>query len=92
MHTDWQTIATLALGLGALAYVSKRWWPGLAGLFKAAPAHGKAPAKACGQPAANAPSNTASGSASCGSGCGNCGQSATPVKDHRVHVVQRSAK
>ena len=91
MHTDWQSLAALGLGLGALAYVSKRWWPGLMGLFKPAAAHGGPHDKACG-PAASAASGGTSGKASCGSGCGNCGHSATPAKDHRIQVVRRTTE
>ncbi|MGC4062723.1 MAG: hypothetical protein QM749_18520 [Aquabacterium sp.] len=89
MHTDWQTIATLAIGAGALAYVARRWWPGLAGLFNKAPAAPRADTGggACGQ--IDAPAS----SGSCGSGCGNCGQATTPARDHReqrVHIVRRT--
>jgi hypothetical protein len=88
MHTDWQTIVTLAIGAAALAYVARRWWPGLAGLFNAPPSHDHAKAGACGQ--VNAPAS----SGSCGSGCGNCGQATTPARDHReqrVQVIRRTA-
>jgi hypothetical protein len=93
MHTDWQTIVTLAIGGGALAYVGRRWWPGLVGLFHTAPAvpRVEAASGACGQ--VNAPS----ASGSCGSGCGNCGQATTPGRNHRdaraqpVRIVRRTA-
>jgi hypothetical protein len=88
---DWQALVSLGIGLAALAYVSKRWWPALAGLFGVNKSHapasdGTTPGSAgtCGQTAA--PSST------CQSGCGSCGQSsATPTKDHRVHLMRRSA-
>jgi len=84
MHTDWQTIVTLLIGAAALGYVARRWWPGLIGLFKAS-SGGKPAASACGQP--NAPS----AAGSCGSGCGNCGQSTAPARDHRIHIIRRTA-
>jgi hypothetical protein len=88
---DWQTLASWGIGLVALAYVSKRWWPALAGLLgvgqaRATATNGISPGSdgACGQPAAP--------SGACQSGCGSCGQSsAVPTKDHRVHLTRRSA-
>lgn len=88
-HIDWQTLVTLAIGAMALAYVARRWWPGLMGLFHTAPARPVAASAsgACGQ--VNAPA----ASGACGSGCGNCGQTTTPARDHsaqRVHIVRRN--
>lgn len=86
MHTDLQTIVALALGLLAAAYLARRWWPGVRGVFaKQPPASSLAPKKACGSTQVQAPA------ASCGNGCGNCGHNgAAPTKDHRVHVVRRT--
>jgi hypothetical protein len=94
--TDWQALVSFGLGLAALAYVSKRWWPAVANLLGHAPHGGKAGAAAsqgpCGQGTggpASALSSAAPASA-CSSACGNCGQSGTvPVKDHRVRIVKR---
>jgi hypothetical protein len=85
MHIDWQTIATLAIGLMAAIYLARRWWPGFARLFRpvaAEQAQTAAPRviSACGT--TTLPSKGASG---CGNGCGQCGPQTTPTKDHRVH-------
>ncbi|MFT3859446.1 MAG: hypothetical protein QM742_18750 [Aquabacterium sp.] len=76
MQLDWQTLATLGIGLLALAYLLRRWWPAARGRM------GKS-ATACGTPAGAA----SQGGATCGTGtgCGQCGQSqATPSRDHRA--------
>ena len=94
--TDWQALVSFGLGLVALAYVGKRWWPAVANLLGHAPHGGKTGATAsqgpCGQ-GSGGPTSALSGTApasACSSGCGNCGQSGTvPVKDHRVSIVKR---
>lgn len=85
---DWQALATLAIVMAATAYLARRWWPGLQGLFKpAVQAAPSASATACGTVHAQSPST----SCNSGSGCGNCGHSATPAKDHRIQIVKRPA-
>lgn len=75
MHTDWQTLLTLAIGLAAAAYLAWRWWPKRSGSGQAQAACGSDGAKAA-------------AASSCGSGCGQCGSGGpTPVKDHRVTIV-----
>lgn len=82
MRADWQTLVTLAIGALAAAYLARRWWPGLKGLFGAqAAAPAQPDARACG-------ATVAAPAASCASGCGNCGQSTTPARDHRVHITR----
>lgn len=74
-----QDLIALGIGLLALGYLGRRWWPSIRALFKP-----DAAATGCGQP-----EDGQSGSASCGSGCGQCGH-ATPrvAKDHRVNWVK----
>lgn len=79
MHIDWQTGITVAIGLAALAYLGRRWWPTWRGLWR---------------PPTTRPTGCASGqgeiaSPACGSGCGSCGAAGTPQRDHRI-TVQRS--
>lgn len=84
MNLDWQTLITLAIGLVAALYLARRWWPGLRNLFAAPDASPPTPACSSNQ--------AASPTASCGSGCGNCGQQATPAKDHRIQVIRTKAR
>ncbi|MDE2593371.1 MAG: hypothetical protein KGL57_03965 [Burkholderiales bacterium] len=74
-----QDLIALGIGLLALTYLVRRWWPSAKALFKPG-----SEAAGCGQPGEGP-----SGGAACGSGCGQCGQ-ATPrvAKDHRVHWVK----
>ena len=74
-----QDLIALCIGLLALAYLARRWWPSIRALFKPG-----ATAPGCDQPGEGQP-----GGASCGSGCGQCGH-ATPrvTKDHRVNWVK----
>lgn len=74
-----QDLIAVGIGLMALTYLVRRWWPSAKALFKP-----EAAGPACGQPAEGQ-----LGSAACGSGCGQCG-GATPrvAKDHRVHWVK----
>lgn len=81
MSNDWQTWVTLAAGALSLAYVSRRWWPGLKGLFTAS--KDKASAGAC------APQAPSAAPSSCGQGCGQCGQVTAAARDHRVHIQPR---
>jgi hypothetical protein len=82
---DLQTLAALAIGLLAAVHVLKRWGPQWRRLWAT-----KAPgtsASACGT--GTSPSSTSG--AACGSGCGQCGSAtATPHKDHRIHIVRRA--
>ena len=79
---DWQSLTTVLIGLLAAAYLMRRWWPGLKGLFGAPPPPNTATAS-CATVAPGA-------SAACQSGCGQCGQgAASPSKDHRIHIVRR---
>lgn len=64
---DWQTWVTLGLGLLALAYLVRRWWP-----------RRSRPATSCGT--GQGRSTAARGCSSC-EGCGT-GQG-TPMRDHR---------
>lgn len=87
-HMDWQALVALGLVALAAAYLARRWWPGLRGLF--APAVAPLPpagGTACASTLAPATSCNAGG----GEGCGNCGHHATPAKDHRVHIVRRAS-
>ncbi len=85
MRTDWQSIATLVIGLMAAAYLARRWWPGIKGLLAPAATTPTSGLTACGT--ATAPA------ASCSSGCGNCGSAnAAPGQDQRVHVVKRQPR
>lgn len=72
----WQNLITLALVLGATAYLARRWWPALSSLLGRQARTGKAAGgEACGQGAG---------------ACKQCGSSgATPQKDHRIVIVRR---
>lgn len=76
---SWQTWITLAIGLLALAYLVRRWWPRKGG---AHPAHGGAH---CGTGTPGVPTASASGGCqSCSGGCGS--GPALPARDHRAHA------
>lgn len=64
---DWQTWVTFGLGLLALAYLVRRWWPRRAQT-----------AASCGT---GNTTGSASGCSSC-NGCGS-GQGTLPMRDHR---------
>lgn len=88
-HLDWQAVTTCGVGLAALVYVARRWWPGLKGLFHKT--HGQTETgSACAAHATGIAGDQASDSPSCGNGCGGCGHGTTPVKDHRVRIVPRA--
>lgn len=75
-----QDLIALGIGLLALVYLGRRWWPSMRALIKP-----EASGPGCDRPGQGQPSGT-----SCGSGCGQCGSAAPRVaKDHRVHVVKR---
>ena len=78
---DWQNWVTLGIGLVALVYLVRRWWPTWRGLWQRPLS---AEGTACGRalPGAQAPTSA------CGGGCGSCGSAATPQRDHRI-TVQR---
>lgn len=72
---DWQTWVTMAIGLLALAYLVRRWWPRSGG---ARLAQG---GTHCGAGTPGVP--TASGGCqTCSGGCGS--GPATPSRDHRA--------
>ncbi|MBI5924271.1 MAG: hypothetical protein HY836_01615 [Aquabacterium sp.] len=81
MRADWQSLTTLGIGLMAVAFLMRRWWPGFKSLFGSPTVAASPNLTACG--------TTLTSSTSCGSGCGNCGHSAAPSKDHRIHIVAR---
>ena len=68
---DWQTWVTLGIGLIALAYLVRRWWPRTPALPSASTCSTANPT--------GSPSPGHSGSAGCGS-CQGCG---TSVRDHQ---------
>lgn len=75
MSLDWQAGVTLGIGLVALVYLLRRWWPSWR-----TPA--SAPTDAC-----QAQGGSVSAPpAACGSGCGGCGTAQTPRRDHRITV------
>ncbi|MDE1997921.1 MAG: hypothetical protein KGI91_10070 [Burkholderiales bacterium] len=78
---DWIAIG---IGLLALVYLARRWWPSLYALFRPT-ASGQA---GCG----TTEGESANGASSaCGSGCGQCGSARSPaVKDHRIQIVKRT--
>lgn len=78
---DWQTAVTLGIGLAALAYLVRRWWPAWRGLWQRPESASTMPCKQT-APGVSAPAAT------CGGGCGSCGSAATPQRDHRI-TVQR---
>lgn len=82
---DWQAMIALACVALAAAYLARRWWPGLRGLLRPVTSSSSA---ADGSGACGSKAQAQQGGAACGSGCGNCGQHATPAKDHRVHIVR----
>lgn len=82
MQADWQTLATCAIGLAASVYLARRWWPAAERLLGRKGAADAASASACGT-AASPLSTGQNGVPACGNGCGQCGQGATPRKDHR---------
>jgi len=92
---DWQALVSLGIGVAALAYVGRRWWPALRRLLKPSAPLGQAP---CGQPheapgLATAGDQIAAPACGSGSGCGHCGQGQhTPTKDHRVHIVRHGTR
>lgn len=73
---DWQTGVTLGIGLAALAYLLRRWWPAWRRLWQR-------PVSAEGTSCERATT------AACGGGCGSCGSAGMPQRDHRI-TVQRS--
>jgi|GEM_PF-2035058 len=73
----WQTWVTLAIGLLALAYLVRRWWP------RTGEAHPSESGAHCGTSTPSVP--TASGGCqSCSGGCGS--GAAMPPRDHRATV------
>lgn len=66
---DWQAWVTLGLGLLALAYLVRRWWP-----------RRHRPAAACGTGVNGGVGGAANGCSTCGS-CGS--GTGTPLRDHR---------
>lgn len=78
---DWIAIG---IGLLALVYLARRWWPGLRALWRP-----PAPMQAgCGQTEGERANGASS---ACGSGCGQCGSAGSPaIKDHRIQIVKRS--
>ncbi len=73
----WQTWVTLAIGLLALAYLVRRWWPRTGG-------HSRTQAgNPCGTGTPGVPTASASGGCqACSGGCGS--GPATPSRDHRA--------
>jgi len=71
-----QNLIATGIGLIALGYLIKRWWPSWKALFKPSSA-----GASCG-----APAHTAS---TCGSGCGQCGSSSAATKEHRIQITKR---
>ncbi len=80
MTFDWQAALTLGIGLVALAYLVRRWWPSWRVLWQA-PASCPTAGEGVRAPAS-----------SCAQGCGGCGSAVTPRRDHRTSpiTVQRS--
>jgi hypothetical protein len=71
----WQDLITLAVVLGSVAYLARRWWPALNSLLGRDATAGKTGGAACGQGAG---------------ACKQCGSSGdTPQKDHRIVIVRR---
>lgn len=71
-----QNLIAAGIGLIALVYLLKRWWPSWLALLKPTVA-----ASGC--------QTGSQASPACGSGCGQCGSAnASARKDHRVHVVK----
>jgi hypothetical protein len=69
----WQNLLTLAIVLGAAAYLGRRWWPAMATLL------GR-------NTAGSTTGNAACGSGACKQ-CSSSG--ATPQKDHRIIIVRQ---
>jgi len=69
---DWQAWASLGIGLAAVAYLLRRWWPRTLATQAAS---------TCDTPNPNAGSITSKGCGSC-SGCG------TSVRDHRQATAE----
>ena len=80
---DWQNCVAIGIGLVALAYLVRRWWPAWRGLWQRPGSAAGTPCERAAMPGAQAPT------AACGGGCGSCGSAASPQRDHRI-TVQRS--
>lgn len=81
---SWQTWITLAIGLLALAYLVRRWWPGRGA------AHLAQSGTHCGTGTPGTPTASSSASGACQSCSGGCGSGpATPSRTHRAtaHAV-----
>ena len=76
MSPTTQNLIATGIGLLALAYLLKRWWPSWRALFKTSDA-----GTGCGA--------STGAASSCGSGCGQCGSSSTASKDHRMQIIKR---
>jgi hypothetical protein len=91
MHGDWQTLATMLIGLVAAAYLGQRWWPAMARLFGSGSGVGASAAHEPARSACTTQPPKATGASGCGSGCGQCGRDATPTRDHKVEWRKRAS-
>ena len=86
---DWQTFVTLAMGLVALAYLARRWWPAVRALVSGGGAARRAHGSNCG----TADAKASSPSSSCGDGCGQCSRNTVaPKHEHAIHWAQRPSR
>ena len=82
---DWQNWVAIGIGLVALAYLVRRWWPTWQWLWqRPVSAEGTSCERA--MQGSNAPTSV------CGSGCGSCGSAGTPQRDHRITVQRAKAR
>lgn len=82
---DWQNWVTLGIGLAALIYLVRRWWPTWQGLWQR-------PVSAEGTSCERAMQGSKAPTSVCGSGCGSCGSAGTPQRDHRITVQRAKAR
>ena len=76
----WQSLIVTAIGVVAVLYLLRRWWPALRGLWQRPVPEAAGATEACGKDVP-APG----GSKACGGGCSHCGSSSpAPERDHRV--------
>jgi hypothetical protein len=79
-----QTALTILIGLAALVYLLRRWWPTWRSLWRPA-----SPGSACASTQARAGVVVGTPAAACGQGCGQCsGGTTVPARDHRDQPVR----